>query len=61
MTQQELIDLEVERQALLHTILEMSKGDARMETGLDQFLRGLENRAKEIQQIIINEMKIRHE
>lgn len=56
MKKQELVDLEVERRALLATVKEMSKGcDARMETSFDEFLTGLEDRAREIQEIIDRE------
>lgn len=57
MTEQELVDLEIERRALLETVKEMSKGcDARMEVGLNEFLEGLEERAAAIQKIIDENM-----
>jgi hypothetical protein len=56
MTQQELIDLEMERRSLLETVREMSKNDGRMETKLDEFLSGLEKRAQEIQETIDREI-----
>jgi len=59
MTQQELIDLEVERLALLRTVEALSKDDARMDTKLDELVCDLEKRAQEIQQLIAQELKSR--
>lgn len=54
MTEQELVQLEIERRAYLAVVREFTihDCDARMEVGLDKFLRGLENKAREIQQVI---------
>jgi hypothetical protein len=59
MTQQELIDLEVERLALLRTVEALSKDDARMDTILDELVCDLEKRVQEIQQLIAQELKSR--
>jgi hypothetical protein len=59
MTQQELLNLEVERLALLRTVEEMSQGDARMDTTLDELMCDLEKRAQEIKQLIAQELKSR--
>jgi hypothetical protein len=44
-----ILELEIERRALLHTVNQMSKGDARMETGLNDFLSSLEKKAAKLQ------------
>ena len=50
MTDQERIDLEIEKTSYQEVISQMSKGDARMEVGLDQFLSSIEDKIKEINQ-----------
>lgn len=49
MTEQEILDLTIEKKAYQEVIKQFTKGcDARMECSLDEFLRGLENKIKEI-------------
>jgi hypothetical protein len=50
MTEQEILDLTIEKKAYEEVIKQFTKGciDARMECSLDEFLRGLENKIKEI-------------
>jgi hypothetical protein len=59
MTEQELVDLEIERRALLMTAAEMSRGDACIETGLYEMVQGLRKRAAEIGRIIHAEVNKR--
>jgi flagellar biosynthesis chaperone FliJ len=50
MTEQEILKLTIEKKAYEEVIKQFTKGciDARMECSLDEFLRGLENKIKEI-------------
>ncbi len=43
-----ILELTLDKHGLLAAISELSKGDARMDTKLDEFLTILENRVKEI-------------
>lgn len=52
MNKQEILELEIERQALLATVNEFSKGDQRMDTELNALCIKLEKKAFEIQKII---------
>lgn len=54
MTEQELVELEIERRALIATANEMSKGDACIDSELHEMVKGLRRKAAEIQQIINN-------
>jgi hypothetical protein len=57
MTKQELVNLEIERRALLATVNEFNRGDQRMNTELNDMCVKLEKRAEEIQQIINREIQ----
>jgi hypothetical protein len=48
MTEQERIDLEIEKASYGEVIKQMSGGDARMSVSLDKFLRMIEDKIKEI-------------
>ena len=50
--EQQIVDLEIERRALLETVYQLGKGDARMETGLNDLCRSLEKKAEEINRAI---------
>ncbi len=52
MTKEELVALEIERRALLQTVYQLGKGDARIETRLNELCQKLENKAAAIQKII---------
>ncbi len=54
MTEQELVNLEIERRSLLEVVRQFTihDCDARMETGLNEFLSGLERKAEEINRAI---------
>ena len=48
MTDEEIIKLKIEKAAYLEVVKQLSKGDARMETGLDDFLCDIEDKIKDI-------------
>jgi hypothetical protein len=48
MTEQEILELTIEKMAYREVIKQLSGGDARMETGLDKMLCGLEDKIKDI-------------
>ncbi len=52
MTEEEIVALEIERRALLITVIQLSRGDARIETRLNDLCRYLENRAEMIRKMI---------
>ena len=53
MTKDQLLELEIERRALLATVEGLTRGtDARMETEFDEFLCTLEDKAAALQKII---------
>jgi hypothetical protein len=52
MTNQELLELEIERRALIHTANEMSRDDACINIELREMVEGLRKRAEDIRKII---------
>ena len=48
MTEQEILELTIEKAAYREVIKQLSKGDARMECSLDEMLCGLEDNIKDI-------------
>jgi len=48
MTEQEILELTIEKAAYREVIKQLSKGDARMECSLDEMLCGLEDKIKDI-------------
>ncbi len=52
MTEQEIVELEIERRALLDTVNEFNRGDQRIDSELNAMCIKMEKRAAEIQKII---------
>lgn len=48
MTEQEKIDLMIERRAYVEVVQQLGRCDARMETNLDAFLTSIEDKIREI-------------
>jgi hypothetical protein len=48
MTEQEKIDLMIEKRAYTEVVKQLGQGDARMETGLNKFLTSIEDKVREI-------------
>lgn len=59
MTEQDIVDLEIERQSCIKTAFELCRDDGYMDSAIKDIVDGLRSKAERIEGVIKNELQLR--